>query len=138
DNFRSQVAQFLASDRYRGLMVDFESFPKSGQKGYVALLRELSSDLHEKGMKLYVSVQVRNEDYDYPAIAAAVDGVVIMNYDEHYPNGKPGPVASQEWFTANLQAALKEIPKEKLICAIGNYGYDWVERPKGKLVPGTA
>jgi cellulose synthase/poly-beta-1,6-N-acetylglucosamine synthase-like glycosyltransferase/peptidoglycan/xylan/chitin deacetylase (PgdA/CDA1 family)/spore germination protein YaaH len=132
--FRRQISLYLASDRYRGLMVDFESFPKRGQPGYVALLRELSSDLHAKGMKLYVSVQVRNEDYDYAAISAAVDGVVIMNYDEHFPGGTPGPVASQEWFAGNVAAAMKVIPKEKLMCAVANYGYDWVERPKkGKL-----
>jgi peptidoglycan-N-acetylglucosamine deacetylase len=138
-NFRREIGLFLASDHYRGLMIDFESFPKSAQPGYVALLNGLSSDLHAKGMKLYASVQVRNEDYDYKAIAAAVDGVVIMNYDEHFPNGTPGPVASQDWFTDNLESAIKEIPKEKLIVAIGNYGYDWVEKPKkGKLPPGEA
>jgi len=139
--FRREIGIYLASDRYRGLMVDFESFPKKGQPGYVALLNELSSDLHAKGMKLYVSVQVRNEDFDYKAISSAVDGVVIMNYDEHFPGGTPGPVASQEWFLANLESAVKEIPKEKLICAIGNYGYDWVEKPKSKkdkLPPGEA
>ena len=120
-------------------MIDFESFPKKGQAGYVALLNELSSDLHAKGLKLYVSVQVRNEDFDYKAISSAVDGVVIMNYDEHFPGGTPGPVASQDWFLDNLDSAVKEIPKEKLICAIGNYGYDWVEKPKkGKLPPGVA
>jgi peptidoglycan-N-acetylglucosamine deacetylase len=136
DRFRHEVALYLASDRYRGLMIDFESFPKKGQPGYVALLNELASDLHSKGMKLYVSVQVRNSDYDYKAISAAVDGVVIMNYDEHFPNGTPGPVASQDWFTDNLKSAIHEIPKDKLICAIGNYGYDWVEHPKkGKLPP---
>lgn len=134
--FRREVALYLASDRYRGLMIDFESFPKKGQPGYVALLNELAGDLHAKGMKLYVSVQVRNADYDYKAISAAVDGVVIMNYDEHFPNGTPGPVASQDWFTDNLKSAIYEIPKDKLICAIGNYGYDWVEHPKkGKLPP---
>src|SRR5208337_3147066 len=134
--FRHEIALFLATDRYRGLMIDFESFPKQGQSGYVALLNELSSDLHAKGMKLYVSVQVRNEDFDYKAISDAVDGVVIMNYDEHFPGGTPGPVASQDWFAANLNFAVKAIPKEKLICAIGNYGYDWVERPKkGNLPP---
>ncbi|MGO9563132.1 MAG: polysaccharide deacetylase family protein, partial [Candidatus Korobacteraceae bacterium] len=137
--FRREIGLFLASDHYRGLMIDFESFPKKAQPGYVALLNELASDLHAKGMKLYVSVQVRNEDYDYKAISSPVDGVVIMNYDEHFPGGTPGPVASQDWFTANLESAVKEIPKEKLICAIGNYGYDWVERPKkGKLPPGVA
>ena len=138
-NFRREIGLFLASDHYRGLMIDFESFPKKGQTGYVALLNELSSDLHSKGMKLYVSVQVRNEDFDYKAISSAADGVVIMNYDEHFPGGTPGPVASQDWFTDNLESAVKEIPKEKLICAIGNYGYDWVERPqKGKLPPGVS
>jgi cellulose synthase/poly-beta-1,6-N-acetylglucosamine synthase-like glycosyltransferase/peptidoglycan/xylan/chitin deacetylase (PgdA/CDA1 family)/spore germination protein YaaH len=131
-NFRREIGIYLGSDRYRGLMIDFESFPKKAQPGYVALLNELSSDLHAKKMKLYVSVQVRNPDYDYKAIAAAVDGVVIMNYDEHYPGGTPGPVASQEWFTNNLDSAVDEIPKEKLICAIANYGYDWVEKPKSK------
>ena len=135
--FRREIGLFLATDHFRGLMIDFESFPKQGQAGYVALLNELSGDLHGKGMKLYVSVQVRNEDFDYKAISAAVDGVVIMNYDEHFPGGTPGPVASQDWFMDNLESAVKEIPKEKLICAIGNYGYDWPERPKkGKLPPG--
>jgi cellulose synthase/poly-beta-1,6-N-acetylglucosamine synthase-like glycosyltransferase/spore germination protein YaaH/peptidoglycan/xylan/chitin deacetylase (PgdA/CDA1 family) len=139
--FRREIALFLASDHYRGLMIDFESFPKKGQDGYVALLTELSSDLHAKGMKLYVSVQVRNEDFDYKAISSVVDGVVIMNYDEHFPGGTPGPVASQDWFVDNLDAAIEEIPKEKLICAIGNYGYDWVEKPKikdAKLPPASS
>jgi peptidoglycan-N-acetylglucosamine deacetylase len=136
--FRQQVAAFLATDKYRGLMVDFEGFPKSAQPGYVALLHELSNDLHAKGMKLYVSVPARNEDFDYAAVAARVDGVVLMNYDEHFPGGTPGPVASQDWFVENLTAAQQAIPQDKLICAIGNYGYDWVHKPKrGPLPPGV-
>src|SRR5712692_5595510 len=124
--FRQQIAAFLASDKYRGLMVDFEAFPKQAQPGYLTLLNELSNDLHAKGMKLYVSLPARNEDFDYAAVAARVDGVVLMNYDEHFPGGTPGPVASQDWFVENLTAAKKAIPQDKLICAIGNYGYDWV------------
>jgi len=33
---------YLATDHFRGLMVDFEAFPKAGQLGYVTLLKELS------------------------------------------------------------------------------------------------
>ena len=128
--FRSEIMQFLATDRYRGLMIDFEDFPLKAQPGYLMLLQELSSDLHAKGLKLYVSVPARNEDFNYPAVAARVDGVVLMNYDEHYPGGPPGAIASQDWFTNNLQRAIKLIPKEKLICAIGNYGYDFAPRSK--------
>src|SRR5580693_5171637 len=134
--FRRQVAMVLSSDRFRGLMVDFEAFPKVGQPGYLALLNELSSDLHGRGMKLYVSVPAHNLEFDYAAIARPADGVVIMNYDEHYPGAASGPVASQDWFVENLKFAVKAIPREKIICAIANYGYDWVQKPKnGKLPP---
>ncbi len=136
--FREQTDAFLASDRFRGLMIDFEDFPQKAQPGYMALLNELSGDLHAKGMKLYVSVQARNADFDYPAVAALADGVIVMNYDEHYPGAAPGPVASQDWFVRNLTAIKKVVPQEKVICAIGNYGYDWVQKPKhGTLPPGA-
>src|ERR1700680_2103266 len=96
--FRRQTAQFLSSGRYRGLTIDFEAFPASGQPGYMALLKELSSELHARGMKLYVAVPPHNDEYDYPAIAAAADGIVLMNYDEHFPGAASGPVASQARF----------------------------------------
>jgi cellulose synthase/poly-beta-1,6-N-acetylglucosamine synthase-like glycosyltransferase/spore germination protein YaaH/peptidoglycan/xylan/chitin deacetylase (PgdA/CDA1 family) len=134
--FRKQVGQFLSSGRFRGLMIDFEAFPPEGQAGYVALLRELSGDLHARGLKLYVAVPPHNEEYDYKSISSAADGVVLMNYDEHYPGAAAGPVASQDWFEQNLKYASSVIPKEKVICAIANYGYDWVQKPKkGKLPP---
>ncbi|MFZ0760655.1 MAG: glycosyltransferase [Candidatus Sulfotelmatobacter sp.] len=134
--FCRQVEMFLASGRFRGLMVDFEAFPSVGQPGYIALLNQLSADLHARGMKLYVSVPPHNEEFNYAAIAAPVDGVVVMNYDEHYPGAPSGPVASQDWFVNNLKFAVSVIPRDKLICAIANYGYDWVLKPKkGKLPP---
>jgi peptidoglycan-N-acetylglucosamine deacetylase len=137
--FRKELAAFLASDKYSGLMIDFEAFPKKGQPGFLALLNELSQDLHANGMKLYVTVPSRNDEWNYPAVAAASDGVVLMNYDEHYPGGQPGPVASQDWFIENLNVAKSRIPPEKLICAIANFGYDWALKPKqGKLPPGVA
>ena len=137
--FRREVAAFLATDKYHGLMIDFEAFPKLGQPGFLTLLNELAQDLHAKGMKLYVTVPSRNDEWNYAAVAAAADGVVLMNYDEHYPGAEAGPVASQDWFVENLKLAKTRIPADKLICAIANFGYDWVAKPKhGKLPPGAA
>jgi len=134
--FRREAAQFLASGHYRGLMIDFEAFPTEGQPGYVALLQELSQDLHSHGMKMYVAVPPHNSEFEYASIAAAADGVVLMNYDEHYPGAASGPVASHDWFVQNIKYAQQVIPQEKIICAIANYGYDWVQKPKkGKLLP---
>lgn len=130
-NFRRQVLQFLASDRYKGLTLDIEGFPPAAQPGYKALLADLAQDLHARGLKLYVNVPANNDDFDYAFIAAHSDGVILMNYDEHYPGGDIGPVSSQAWFTRNLEHALKLMPREKIICSIGNYGYDWAV-PVGK------
>ena len=136
--FRKQIGVFLASDRYRGLMIDFEDFSLTkAQAGFLDLLNELSQDLHAKSMKLYVSVPANNPAFPYRAVSNAADGVILMNYDEHYAGagGAPGPVASQDWFTKNLSDAKKSIPTDKLICAIANYGYDWPQRDKRGKIP---
>ncbi len=137
--FRQEVSTFLASDKFRGLMVDFEDIPPKALPSFAVLLNELSDDLHSRGQKLYVSVPPGNPDFPYAAAAKAVDGVVLMDYDEHYAGrgGVPGPVASQDWFANNLTQAKKVIPLDKLICAIANYGYDWGQRPKNAKLPPT-
>jgi cellulose synthase/poly-beta-1,6-N-acetylglucosamine synthase-like glycosyltransferase/peptidoglycan/xylan/chitin deacetylase (PgdA/CDA1 family)/spore germination protein YaaH len=127
-NFRQQVLRFLASDAYRGLTLDFEDFPVNAQPGYRALLAELEQDLHARNLKLYVAVPARNTDFDYKYVATHADGVILMNYDEHFPGAMAGPIASQDWFVRNLQAALQQVPAVKLLCAISNYGYDWQTR----------
>lgn len=132
---RQQLAAFLASDQYKGLNLDFENIPIKEQAGYRTFVSELYNDLHAKGMKLHLSVPVADKDFDYAFLAAHSDGLVLMNYDEHYGGGDPGPIASQEWFTNNLRNAIKVIPREKLICAVGSYGYDWQTGSKGKAKP---
>lgn len=123
--FRQQLGKFLGSDHYRGAMIDFEEVGPKAQPGYNALIGDLSNDLHARGMKLYIATPAHNEDFDYKFLAAHSDGIVVMDYDEHFPDGTAGPVASQDWFVKNLRAALKVIPREKLICGLPNYGYDW-------------
>jgi cellulose synthase/poly-beta-1,6-N-acetylglucosamine synthase-like glycosyltransferase/spore germination protein YaaH/peptidoglycan/xylan/chitin deacetylase (PgdA/CDA1 family) len=123
--FRNELMSFLATDNYKGITLDIEAVPETSRDDYHTLVQELSNDLHAKGMKLYVAVPVNDKDFDYASIAKISDGLILMNYDQHYPGGDSGAVAGQEWFLKNLQDALKVIPKEKIICAVGNYGYDW-------------
>lgn len=131
-SFRNQLLLFLKSDRFKGAAIDFEEIPLRAQPGFRALIAELGQDLHSRGLKLYVNVPVADKDYDYANLAANSDGLVIMNYDQHQVTSAPGPVAAQDWFTANLRQAVKDIPREKIICGIGNYGYDWAISSKGK------
>jgi cellulose synthase/poly-beta-1,6-N-acetylglucosamine synthase-like glycosyltransferase/peptidoglycan/xylan/chitin deacetylase (PgdA/CDA1 family)/spore germination protein YaaH len=133
-NFRSQLLLFLASDKFKGATVDFEEIPLSAQPGFRALIDELGQDLHARGMKLYVNVPVSDKDYDYLRLAASSDGLIVMNYDQHQTTSAPGPIAAQDWFVQNLQQALKDIPKTKIICSIGNYGYDWALNKKTRRI----
>ena len=135
----SQIVKFLtALPVYRGLSLDLENLPDEADESYLVFIQELYAQMHPRNLRLYVSTAVSTEDDDLKRIAANSDGVVLMNYDEHEVESQPGPIASQTWFVGNLTRALKIVPKEKVICAIGNYGYDWtmsIPDPKDKKNP---
>jgi cellulose synthase/poly-beta-1,6-N-acetylglucosamine synthase-like glycosyltransferase/peptidoglycan/xylan/chitin deacetylase (PgdA/CDA1 family) len=130
--FRDELMTFLDTDQYRGITLDIEAFPDSSRSDYKQLVQELYGDLQSRGLKLYIAVPVNDKQFDYAGIAQFSDGVILMNYDEHYPGGIPGAVASQDWFVKNLEDALAVMPREKIIAAIGNYGYDWANKPGQK------
>ena len=121
-----QLDKFLyASPSYRGIALDFEEVPDKDQKLYAEWIGEIYHDFHAKNLRLYVNMQVSAEDATLRAIANNSDGIILMNYDQHEESSGPGPIAAEDWFEGNLTRVLTVVPKEKLICAIGNYGYDW-------------
>ena len=123
---RQQILRFFtAFPVYRGLSLDFESLPNDATPAYLSFIQELYADMHPRDLRLFVNTAVATSDDELKQIAASSDGIILMNYDQHQITSDPGPIASQEWFVANLTRVLKIVPKEKLICAIGNYGYDW-------------
>ena len=125
-NFVKQIDTFLAANpSYRGISLDFEEIPTAAQPGYKALIAALYNDFHPRNLRLYVNTPVGDDDYDLKYIADHSDGLLLMNYDEHQTESGPGPIASQDWFIDNLKNVLKIVPKEKIICSIGSYGYDW-------------
>jgi len=124
--FVQQIHTFLAANpAYRGLSLDFEEIPTNAQPGFQALIAALYDDLHPKNLRLYVNTPVGDSDWDLKFMAGHSDGLLLMNYDEHQDSSEPGPIASQDWFLKNLKAVLKIVPKEKVICSLGSYGYDW-------------
>ncbi len=142
-NFIQQVDQFLAANpSYRGISLDFEEISSQAQQGYMALLAALYQDLHSRNLRLYINTPVGDDDFDLKYMADNSDGLLLMNYDQHQVGSEPGPIADQDWFLDNLKNVLKVVPKEKAICAIGSYGYDWTttmpevpKRPRAKVPP---
>ncbi len=125
-NFVHQVDLFLATNtRYRGLTLDFQALPPDAQVAYSQLIQALYDDLHPRNLRLYINVPADPGKIDLKFLAAHADGLVLMNYGEHQDGTTPGPVAGQDWFENNLRTMMKVVPRQKIICSIGGYGYDW-------------
>ncbi len=140
-NFVRQVDQVMAANPdYRGISLDLEEIPDAAQPGFNALVSALYADFQRRKLRLYVNTPVGDDSFSLKFLADHSDGLLMMNYDQHQTESGPGPIAAQDWFTENLENVLKVVPKEKVICALGNYGYDWTtELPaaeKGKGVRG--
>jgi cellulose synthase/poly-beta-1,6-N-acetylglucosamine synthase-like glycosyltransferase/peptidoglycan/xylan/chitin deacetylase (PgdA/CDA1 family)/spore germination protein YaaH len=123
---REQILRFFtAYPNYPALSLDIESLNDDAVPAYLSFIQELYSAMQGRNLRLYVNVAASTPDDELKLIANNSDGIVLMNYDQHEANSEPGPVASQAWFIGNLQRVLKIVPKEKIICAVGSYGYDW-------------
>ena len=128
-----QLDKFLwANPSYGGICLDFEAIPDKDLKLYAEWIGELHEDFRAKNLRVYVNVQSSAADAFLKALARNSDGIILMNYDEHEESSDPGPVASEPWFEANLTRVMKVVPKDKIICGIGNYGYDWAMPLPGK------
>ena len=136
---REQLVKFLTTyPAYRGLSLDIESLNDNADPAYLAFIKSLYAELHPRNLKLYVNVAAATSDSDLKQIAGNSDAIVLMNYDQHQTTSDPGPIAAQSWFIANLTRAMKDVPISKLICAVGNYGYDWtlsIPDPKDRKHP---
>jgi cellulose synthase/poly-beta-1,6-N-acetylglucosamine synthase-like glycosyltransferase/peptidoglycan/xylan/chitin deacetylase (PgdA/CDA1 family)/spore germination protein YaaH len=136
-NFLKQIDRFMAANPgYHGLSLDFEEIPTSAQPGFMALVAALYADFHPRNLRLYVNTPVSDDDFDLKGIADHSDGLLLMNYDQHQTDSGPGPIAGQDWFIDNLREVMKVVPKEKLICSLGSYGYDWTTTLPAPTAPG--
>ena len=122
-----QVAAMLQAEHASGVVFDFEQLPADAQPFYQRFIAEANARFTNKLVTLAVSVD--DPAWNLRAYAKVADKIFLMDYDEHYPGGDAGPVASQPWFVNQVRRALTEVPRDKLIVSIANYAYDW---PDGK------
>ena len=127
DQFIDELSRRLTAQGARGVNLDIEDIRQDQKQAYVQWLDRVADALHERGLLVTVDVPMNDEEsFDYEAISGICDAVVLMAYDEHYPSGKPGAIAGREWYADGLGAAVSgRIAPEKLIVALGAYGYDW-------------
>ncbi|MFL6726866.1 MAG: glycosyltransferase [Sphingomicrobium sp.] len=119
-----QLEPFLVANRASGAVFDLEQLDRIGQQNYLQLLREARQRFARHGWLVTVAVPV-DQPWDLRSFAAIADKLFVMAYDEHSNDGPPGPIASQQWWASTVAAAVRQIPRDKVIVTIGNYAYDW-------------
>lgn len=124
----------IKSNNYKGVNVDLEGIYYYDRSYYTTFIKELNNALHPLGYEVTISIPAKTVDsvtnpwegaYDYAALSNYCDRIVIMTYDEHYPGGQAGPVASIGWVQNVAKYAITAIPKEKIVLGLSAYGYDW-------------
>ncbi|MGC6328334.1 polysaccharide deacetylase family protein [Rhizorhabdus sp. FW153] len=112
-------------EQARGVLLDFENLPPSAHEAYRAFLERARKRLSARGLLLTIAAPVGDPDWALARYAPSVDRLFLMAYDEHWPEGEAGPIASQAWFVDVVGRAVAEAGRDKAIVAIGNYAYDW-------------
>jgi spore germination protein YaaH len=138
---------------YAGFQLDFENVPAGDRDALSALVRGAAQALHAQHLVVSIatipnaSIMPKETGYsawhyanwggafDLKALAQAVDLVCLMTYDQHTFTTMPGPVAGWPWVNAQLDAALKLVPREKLALGIPLYGFRWFAGTPTKAGP---
>lgn len=130
----SNVLQTLKAKNYHGLDVDFEYIYPRDKEKYNDFLRKISRTLHDQGYTLTTALAPKTsadqpgllyEAHDYPVHGALTDHVIIMTYEWGYTYGPPQAVAPINEVAKVIRYAVTEIPSQKILMGIPNYGYDW-------------
>ncbi|MCI8690460.1 MAG: LysM peptidoglycan-binding domain-containing protein [Oscillibacter sp.] len=130
----AEVLQTVLRLGYTGVDVDFEYLPGTLAQAYAGFLGRLRRLLAAQGLFLWAALAPKTsgeqrgllyEGHDYAAVAAAVDGVLLMTYEWGYTAGPPMAVSPLPNVRAVLDYAVTEIPAGKIFLGVSNYGYDW-------------
>lgn len=119
---------------YDGVDVDFEYILPEDRVGYADFVGRLRTAMNETGRSVSVALAPKisadqpgllYEGMDYRLLGENADRVFLMTYEWGYTYGPPMAVAPINKVRQVLDYAVTEIPVEKIIMGIPNYGYDW-------------
>ncbi|SDO68838.1 Spore germination protein YaaH [Paenibacillus sp. yr247] len=129
----NQINQAIQANQLDGIQLDIENVDASYRDKFTDLVKMLREKLPSR-MEVSVAVAANPTGmtkswiaaYDYKALSAISDYLMVMAYDESYPGDPtPGPVASLPFVEKSIQYALTQAPADKIVLGISFYGRYW-------------
>lgn len=143
DVLLENIVQTMYQKQYVGLDLDFEYIAPELREAYLEFIQKTVDRLRPEGFFVNVDLAPKTsagqkgllyEAHDYAAIGAIADTVFLMTYEWGHTNGPPMAVAPLDKVKEVVNYALTEIPADKIMMGIPNYGYIW-ELPYQPGVP---
>lgn len=134
-NIIRQLLHYSQMYQLDGINIDIENVRQEDGPLVTQFVREATPYFHESG--LYVSMDITfisgsgnwSAFYERDKLAAIVDYMVVMAYDEHWGSSPvAGSVASMPWVEKNLQKLLEVVPNQKLVLGVPLYTRLWTEQ----------
>ena len=125
---------YLTQRGYGGVDVDFEYIPPTDRDRYAEFIAMLRSELGKHGLLVLVSLAPKTssdqkgllyEAHDYAQLGKAADRSLLMTYEWGFSRSAPMAVAPLNKVRQVVQYAVSQIPPQKILMGIPNYGYDW-------------
>ncbi len=142
DTVIANLLAVMKEKGYLGLDVDFEYVNAEDSEAFLSFLENVTAQMHANGYRVNVDLAPKTsaeqkgllyEAHNYAAIGAIADTVLLMTYEWGYTYGPPMAVAPLPSVRQVVAYAATEIPTEKIMLGIPNYGYDWkLPYEKGK------
>ena len=135
------IDSLLTLVQYRnanGVNIDFELVTESEATHFNDFMVNLAQQFHSNIPDSQVSMALHavdwNNVYDIPLLKNYIDLFIIMAYDYYWPSsslaGPSGQLYTMNTFDYNISRSISTylyqgIPKEKLLCGVPYYGYEW-------------
>lgn len=129
-----QLGAVMGQKGFQGLDIDFEYIPGEEKENFADFVDLARQVMNLFGYPVSVALVPKTrkdqqgllyEGMDYGLLGQAANQVMLMTYEWGYAYGPPMAVAPLHMVRRVAEYALTEIPADRIILGVPNYGYDW-------------